>query len=98
NAAILALELLPPDLGAKSGLEHFELARFRNEVVRSSAEALNHCSPVFHGSEHDQWDVPNDLCGFDPAASFLPSDTRHEQIEQDAIHGLDSQEFDGLLA
>ena len=98
DLAVLILELLAAELGAQPRLEHLEITRLGNVVVGPGSETLDHRLPFLQRGEHEQRNIPRHRRALDPAAGLRPAQPRHEQVEEDAVHRLPREHFDGFLA
>ena len=97
DPAMLVLELLAAHLGAHTHLEDLELARLRYVVVGAELEPLQHGLAVIEGRQHDERHVSDDGALLDALARGLPAEAGHDQVEEDAVDGLDREDLDGLL-
>ena len=97
DATVLVLELLPPNLRADPCGEHLEIARLLDVIVSPCTQCVDHGRAVFESCQHDEGHIPHDGNGFDPSTGFVATETRHEEVEKNAVDGLSSNELERLL-
>src|SRR3989442_4342578 len=98
DAAVLVLEVFSPELRAQSRLQHLEVRRLRDVIVRAGIDALDHRLLLLESREHDQGNVPPGWRVFDAPTGLLSGQPRHHEVEQDALDRLHGEQLESLLA
>ncbi len=98
DTAVLILEVFAAELSAQAGLENVEVGGLGNVVVGAGVDAFDHRIPIVARREHDEGDVAPFGSLFDALARVLAGQSRHDEVEQNAVHRLSREEFQRLLA